>query len=732
MTLDTTGVTNNSRTDPALSPTVFPARAARGRGLIATHGPATFGLAKLALAVLALTTLATLISPTPATAQETPAPDLLTVGHYLDMERVGDPRISPDGTRILFTRSWVNKMEDRFDSEIRIMDADGGRQRLLLKGSSPRWSPDGTRIAYLAPGEPSGQQIFVRWMDAEGATTQVTRETEAPTNFKWSPDGQHIYFQRHVPHSDPWPIDLPAAPEGAEWTPAPRVIDRIHFRYDRIGFLEEGFTHLFRVPADGGTARQLTSGEWYAGATFVPGVGNVGYDLTPDGGTLIFDGLMEDTDNKYRESHIYAMDLASGDIRQLTSERGPWSRPLVSPDGRRIAYTGFLWTSQTYKTTELYVMDLDGGNQRLVSGELDRDVGAMHWSDDSRGVFFAAGDRGTMNVHFATVDGDVSQVTEGNHMLSFTSATPAGHAVGTLTSPHRPGDVVTFHLDRPGEIRQLTHVNDDILAGKRLGDVEEIWYESTGGTQVQGWIVKPPGFDPAESYPLILHIHGGPHGMYNVGFSYPYQNFAANGYVTLYTNPRGSTGYGTDFGNAIDNGYPSVDYDDLMAGVDALIGRGYINEDQMYVTGCSGGGVLSSWVIGHTTRFAAAGVRCPVTNWISFAGTADIPVWGYYRYEGYPWDNPDKYLEHSPLMHVGKVTTPTILITGGLDLRTPMAQTEEYYQALKQLGVPTKLLWFHDEYHGTGSKPSNFMRTQLYLMKWFEEYGGKPKMTMDR
>ena len=683
------------------------------------------------LTTLALTTLAliTLLPPIPATAQETPATDLLTVGHYLDMERVGDPQISPDGTRIIFTRSWVNKMEDRFESEIRIMDEGGGRQRFLLKGSSPRWSPDGTRIAYLAPGEPSGQQIFVRWMDAEGATTPVTREIEAPANFRWSPDGKQIYFQRFVPHSDPWPIDLPAAPEGAKWTPAPRIIDRIHYRYDRIGFLEEGFTHLFRVPADGGTAQQLTSGRWHAGATFVPGVGNVGYDLTPDGGTLVFDGLMEDTDNRYRESHIYALDLASGDIRQLTSERGPWSRPVVSPDGRRIAYTGYPWTSQTYKTTELYVMDLDGGNQRLVSGDLDRDVGAMHWSDDSRGVFFTAGDRGTMNVHYATVGGDVRQVTEGDHMLSLNSATPGGRAVGILTSPHQPGDVVAYDLSRPGEIRQLTHVNDDILARKRLGDVEEIWYESTGGTQVQGWIVKPPGFDPGQSYPLILHIHGGPHGMYNVGFSYPYQNYAANGYVTLYTNPRGSTGYGTDFGNAIDNGYPSVDYDDLMAGVDALLDRGYVNEDQMYVTGCSGGGVLSSWVIGHTTRFAAAGVRCPVINWMSFAGNADITVWGYYRYHGYPWDNPDKYLEHSPLMYVENVTTPTILITGELDLRTPMAQTEEYYQALKQLGVPTKLLRFHDEYHGTSSKPSNFMRTQLYLMKWFEEHGGQPKMT---
>ncbi len=670
---------------------------------------------------------------TVAPAQEIPAVDLLTVGHYLDMERVSDPQISPDGSRIVYTRAWVDKLEDRFKSSLWVMDADGGRKRFLLEGSSPRWSPDGTRIAFLAPGEPEGTQIFVRWMDAEGATSQVTRETEAPSNFQWSPDGAHIYFQRFVPHKDPWPIDLPPAPEGAAWTAPPRIIDRIHYRFDRIGFLDEGFTHLFRVSSDGGNARQLTRGPWNAGATFVPGVGNVGYDLSPDGRVLIFDGLMEeDGDGRYRESHIYAMNLATGDIDQLTRERGPWARPAISPDGRRIAYAGYPWTSQTYKTTDLYVMDVDGGNPRLLSATLDRDVGSLHWAEDSRGVFFTAGDQGTTNVHHASLSGEVRQVTEGGHMLSLASVATGGLATGTRSSPHEPGDVVAFDLSRPGEIRQLTRVNADVLAGKRLGEVEEIWYESTGGTRVQGWIVKPPDFEPTRRYPLILHIHGGPHGMYNVSFSYPYQNFAANGYVTLYTNPRGSTGYGTDFGNAIDNGYPSVDYDDLMAGVDALLERGYINEDQMYVTGCSGGGVLSSWVIGHTTRFAAAGVRCPVINWMSFAGTADITVWGYYRYHGYPWDNPEKYLEHSPLMYVENVTTPTILMTGELDLRTPMAQTEEYYQALKQLGVPTKMLRFHDEYHGTSSKPSNFMRTQLYLMKWFEEHGGAPKITMDR
>jgi dipeptidyl aminopeptidase/acylaminoacyl peptidase len=359
---------------------------------------------------------------------------------------------------------------------------------------------------------------------------------------------------------------------------------------------------------------------------------------------------------------------------------------------------------------------------RLLTGDLDRDVGSLHWDADSDGVYFTAGDQGTMNVHRASVDGELRQVTSGTHMLGLSSMARGEIAVGIRSAPHDPPDVVSYRMGDGSAHTRLTHVNDDVLENKRLGDVEEIWYTSTSDTDVQGWIVKPPDFDPDEEYPLILHIHGGPHGMYNVGFNYTYQNYAANGYLVLYTNPRGSTGYGTDFGNAIDNGYPSVDYDDLMAGVDAVIDRGWVDEDRMYVTGCSGGGVLSSWVIGHTDRFAAAGVRCPVINWMSFAGTADITVWGYYRYEGFPWTNPDKYLEHSPLMYVEDVTTPTILMTGELDLRTPMGQTEEYYQALKQVGVPTLMLRFHEEYHGTGSQPSNFMRTQLYLMKWFQQY----------
>jgi len=662
--------------------------------------------------------------PLQASAQKTPSDSLLAVAHYLDFERVSSPQISPDGSQIIYTRSHVNKLEDRFDSELWIMQAEGSRHRFLTKGSSPRWSPDGTRIAYLAEGSPSGSQLFVRWMDAEGATSQITHVQETPSSFTWSPDGTKLAFVMLVPEKESWSIDMPSPPEGATWTPAPRMITTTHYRQDRRGFAEEGYTHLFTVPADGGTPHQLTSGFWNVGARF-SGLGfGAGIDWTPDSQHIVFDGLMDQhaSEDGYKLSAIHAVNVETSAIRTLTSEAGYWTNPVVSPDGQQVAFTGFAYTPQTYKTSELFVVGTEGQNPRKISGDLDRDVGSLFWASDSNGVYFTAGDRGSQNVHLAPLNGEVEAVTEGTHMLSLDSMTRNGMAAGVRTSFHQPADVVRINLTNNGDVAQLTHINDDVLTGKHLGEVEEIWYTSTDDTQVQGWIVKPPTFDASKDYPLILYIHGGPHAMYNVGFSFTYQNYAAHDYVVLYTNPRGSTGYGTDFGNAIDNGYPSVDYEDLMAGVDAVLDRGYIDDERLYITGCSGGGVLSSWAIGQTDRFAAAAVRCPVTNWISFAGTADIVQWSYHRFDGYFWDNPTKWLEHSPLMHVGKVTTPVLLMTGELDLRTPMSQTEEYYAALKVLDVPAVLLRFNGEYHGTSSKPSNYLRTQLYIMDWFERY----------
>ena len=518
---------------------------------------------------------------------------------------------------------------------------------------------------------------------------------------------------------------MPRPPEGAKWTPGPRAIDRLHYRQDRRGFQEQGFVQLFVVPAEGGTPRQLTYGDFHAGARFDGLDGGVSYEWTPDGKTVVFDGLREpDADYRYRESHLYALDVATDAVRQLTSRRGLWTGPVISPDGRTVAFEGHDFTTQTYKTDELYVIGADGAGMRQISGEFDRDPQNLRWAPDGSGLYFTAGDRGASNVRFAPLRGGVRQVTEGIHMLSLSSLARDFTAVGVRSDPDEPADVVRYDLRRPELITRLTSVNEDVLGNKRLARVEEVWYTSTGGTRVQGWIVKPPSFDPARKYPLILEIHGGPHAMYNVGFSYMFQNFAANGYVVLYTNPRGSTGYGTAFGNAINRAYPSVDYDDLMAGVDTLLGRGYIDPQRLYVSGCSGGGVLSSWVIGHTTRFAAAAVRCPVIDWMSMAGTTDIPLFTYNFFDAPFWEKPDQWLKQSSLMYVGNVRTPTLLMTGELDLRTPMPQTEAYYSALKMRRVPTVMLRFNGEYHGTGSKPSNFMRTQLYMMSWFEKHVG--------
>ena len=675
------------------------------------------------------------IATHPLVAQETASDTLLTVNHYLDWEQVGDPQLSPDGSQIVYTRSWVNRLEDKWESALWIMSADGSRARFLTKGSSPRWSPDGTRIAYFAEGEPKGTQVFVRWMDAEGATSQVTHLTETPGNLRWSPDGKMLSFAMLVRHATPWNISMPAAPTGANWTAAPRIVDRLHFRQDRVGFMEDGYLHLFLVPAEGGTPRQLTTGDWNVGARFDGLSTGVGYDWTPDGKSIVVDGFKDATaDHNYRGSRLYVVDVASGAIRQLITRPGTWNDPSISPDGRSVAFTGYDSADVSYRAEDLWVIGLDGAGMKKVSGDLDRDPGGVRWAPDGSGLYFTAGDRGTQNVWFAALSGaGAREITSGTHMLSLSSIDRNLNAVGTQSDPANPPDVARFSLRRPGPATILTDVNADVLGRIHLAKVQEVWYASSGGARIQGWIVTPPSFDPAKKYPLILEIHGGPHGMYGVGFSYMFQNFAANGYVVLYVNPRGSTGYGSAFGNAIFHDYPGVDYDDLMAGVDTVIGRGLVDTTRMYVSGCSGGGVLSSWVIGHTHRFAAAAVRCPVIDWISMTGETDIPLFTYNFFDAPFWEKPDQWLKHSSLMYVGAVTTPTLLMTGQLDMRTPIPQTEEFYSALKYRGVETVMLRFNGEYHGTGSKPTNFMRTQLYMMSWFNKYtrqsGGRVSTT---
>lgn len=662
-----------------------------------------------------------------ADAQEIRSATRLTNDHYFDFERVSNAQIAPDGARIVYTRQQVNKIEDRWDSSLWIVNADGTQNRFLTKGSNPRWSSDGKRILYIADGEPRGAQIFVRWIDTDGPATQITHATEKVADARWSPDGKSIAFSMFVPEKDPWNISMPPAPEGAKWTGAPRVVSTLHYRQDQVGFLQDGHTHLFIVSADGGAARQLTNGKWSAGAGELRAA--VPMDWTPDSKSIVFEAdHTADSDLHYQVSQLLVVDVATGAIRELVSDPGSWGRPSVSPDGKTVAFSGFPHSNRTHSVADLYVVPLAGGEKKKISGNYDRDPLNLHWSPDSASVYFDADDHGSRNVVFAAVaGGGAKPVTTGAHVLTMDSVSSDMVAVGTETDPDNPPDIVRYNLRRPSETKKLTSVNASLLQGMHLAKTEEIGFTSSGDAKVQGWVVKPPDFDPAKKYPLILEIHGGPFSMYNVAFNYMFQNFAANDFVVLYVNPRGSTGYGTAFSGGIDHNYPGPDYDDLMAGVDATIGKGFVDTTHMYVSGCSGGGVLSSWVIGHTDRFAAAAVRCPVIDWLSMTGNTDIPLFTYSFFEKPFWEDPKEWLSHSSVMSAGKVTTPTLLMTGVLDRRTPMPQTEEYYSALKVRGVPVKLLQFEGEYHGTASKPSNFIRTQLYMMSWFKKYSRTPE-----
>jgi dipeptidyl aminopeptidase/acylaminoacyl peptidase len=666
--------------------------------------------------VAVLLGLAVTIAPKPAESQ---APEgTLQLEHYLDWEFVRNPQLSPDGSQVVYTREWIDKINDAHATQLWIMNSDGSRDRFLLDGSSPSWSPDGTRIAFVRQGEPDGAQIFVRWMDAEGAVSQVTRLTDSPSSIQWSPDGERIAFNMlEEAEPDPaWRIDMPDRPEGADWTAPPRIVERLNYRRDGSGWSAVGFRHIYVVSASGGTPAKITSGDYDHGTP----------EWMPDGRSIVFSGLrVEDAEYQFRESALYSVDVASGRIEQLTTRRGSEASPLPSPDGSMIAYLGNEFTRDTYIERELSVMRADGSGARVILGEMGG-ISNVAWAADGSGLYFDAAMRGTSNLWFAPLNGEPRQVTHGNHMLS-TTHIAAGSAVGVRTSYHEPGSLVHYTLDDPDQLHILKGTNEAVLSRIQLGEVEEIWYESVDGLPIQGWINKPPNFDPNRKYPLILRIHGGPHVMYNTGFDFKNQDHAANGYVVLYTNPRGSSGYGSEFGNEIKYAYPSMDYDDLMVGVDSMLARGYIDEQNLFVYGGSGGGVLTAWIVGHTDRFTAAVAKAPVTNWMSFVGTTDGASW-YFNFEEHFWNDPSEHLERSPIMYVGNVSTPTMVMTGERDLRTPMEQTEQLYRALKLRQVPTAMVRLTDGWHTRSRPPTNFIRVQLLLRNWFQRYavGGEP------
>jgi acylaminoacyl-peptidase len=654
----------------------------------------------------------------------------LAIEDVFNLELATDPQISPDGKRVIYVRGFADIMADERRSNLWIVDADGTNHRPLTTGnasdSSPRWSADGSQIAYISDRDGS-PQIYRRWMDT-GQTAKLTSLISAPAGIAWSPDGKWISFTALVPEEPAKVEGMPKPPEGAKWAEPATVIDRLVYRFNGPGYLKAGYTQLFVVPAEGGTPRQISSGNFQHGGIAFRSSEAV---WTPDGKHLIMSANRRpDYELEPIDTEIFEFTVADGAVRALTSRKGPDHSPQVSPDGKRIAYLGFDDRYQGYQVTRLYVMARDGSGSRLLSESLDRDVANIRWSPDGTGIFFTSDDEGNTGLHFLTLDGPVKKLAA--NLGSGWSAYGGGASISiardgafatTFSRPHVPGDIAVGTLGG-ASTRVLTAVNEDLFAAKALGEVEEIWYESSKDRRrVQGWLLKPPDFDPSRKYPLILEIHGGPFANYGDRFDLEKQLMAARGYVVLYTNPRGSTSYGGEFGNLIHHAYPGDDFYDLDSGVDAAIAKGYIDPENLMVTGGSGGGVLTSWMVGRTTRFRAAVTVYPVINWYSFVLTSDIGNWtSKYWFPGLPWDHVEHYEKRSLLSVVKNVKTPTMVLCGEEDYRTPMSESEQYYQALKLLGVDTALVRVPGEPHGISRRPSHHMAKILSIIDWFEDH----------
>jgi acylaminoacyl-peptidase len=676
-----------------------------------------------ALRLFVVLTLASL----PASA----APERLKFTDLFDLEYATDPQISPDGKAIVYVRNFCDVLTDKRYANLWWIHADGQDQRPLTTGqfndSSPRWSPDGKQLIFISnrDGKP---QVHRVWVDS-GQVARITNVPNPPSNPGWSPDGRWISFVSLVSRDAKTIPDMPKAPKDAKWAEPVTLIDSLIYRFDKNGYLKPGNYHVFVVPVEGGTARQVTRGDFdYGNSDLLPGV--TAPEWSPDGTSILtIANRHPEHDYEPLESEIYEINLKDGATRQLTDRRGPDTSPKISPDGKWIAYLGFDDELKSFATTRVYLMDRQGGQRRLLAPSFSHSVSAIAWAGN--GLLCQYDEEGETKIGSLALDGQFKPLTR--HVGSGSGGRPyaggsfsaarAGAVAFTYTLPDLPGEVALLGPGR-SDVKVLTSLNADVLSNRDLGTTEEIRFESSiDQRKIQGWIIKPPGFDSARKYPLILEIHGGPFANYGPRFAANLQLYAAHEYVVLYINPRGSTSYSEEFANLIHHKYPGDDYYDLMSGVDAVIAKGFVDANNLFVTGGSGGGVLTCWVIGKTNRFRAAVSAFPVINWYSFVLTADANNYFYkYWFPGFPWDHAQHYLERSPISLVGNVTTPTLVMTGEEDYRTPISESEQYYQALKLRKVEAVLARVPGEPHGVSQRPSHQIASVVATLNWFESH----------
>ncbi|WP_247670607.1 S9 family peptidase [Alteromonas sp. MMG017] len=643
-----------------------------------------------------------------------------------DLEYVSDVRVSPNGKQVAYVRRSNDIMSDSTRSNIWLASVDGKSHRPLLSSKksyySPRWSPDGKRLAYLS-NEEGKPQLYVRWMDT-GQTALITNVTSSLGNITWSPNGKHIAFTMSVNVEEkPLKVNLPKKPKDAKWAPKFEYITKARYQADGKGILEPAYTHIFIVSTDGGTARQLTSGNYHHRG---------GVSFSPDSQKIYFSANRSDNwEYEPVESDIFTVNM-QGDIEQLTDFKGTESAPVVSPNGKYVAYSRRSDDKVMYKNRYLYIMNADGTDHKNLTADIDNSVSNFQWKGN-KSIYFQQSVRGLAQVDIVTLSGKVKSVAKG--LGGTTLGRP--YVFGMY---HASDNVVAYtkgRTDRPADVfvttrneQQLTFLNEDALGHKQLGEVNEIVYRSSiDDEEIQGWYILPPNYDETKKYPLILEIHGGPNLAYGPVFTAELQRMAAEGYIVFYDNHRGSTGYGERFALLLQGKYSSkYDFADHMSGVDALIDKGLVDPEKLFITGGSAGGIASAYAIGLTNRFKAAVVAKPVINWLSKVLTADSGLYQIpFQFPAKPWENIAHYWERSPLSLVGNVTTPTMLITGTEDKRTPSSEAEQFYQALKLQKVDTVLVKVPGSPHGIASKPSRMIGKVENILAWFKKYSAEQK-----
>jgi len=634
-----------------------------------------------------------------------------------------DPQINPDGSKIAYVRRTNDIMTDRAVSSIWLIDLASGAETPLVTGAgthvSPRWSPSGDRLAYISTESGGGPELHVRWMES-GESANITALAEGPGGIEWSPDGTRIAYTARIPGKGLTLGSPPTKPEGAEWAKALQVIDRVTYRRDGGTYVKPGTTQLFVVSATGGAPRQLTFGEYSNGGSV---------EWSPDGSTLYFSAnRREDWELEFFQTDIYALSLASGDITQLTTRSGPDGGAQVSPDGSQIAYLGFNDVGNAFDQTNLYVMNADGsGSRHLVPG-FDRGFDRLEWNE--AGLFASYEDEGEHRV--AKVDLDASAPNPMDARLGSTyyalpytggewSVSERGALAFTTVSSVAPPDL---GVETRRGIRTLTSLNAVSLAGKEMSQTRELSVTMDDGTIIPAWITLPPGYEEGETVPTILEMHGGPYAAYGPEFSIDYQLYGTAGYAVVFANPGGSTGYGEEFADRIEDNYPISNFPELMAVVDAAVAQGFADEENLFVTGGSGGGILTAWVVGKTDRFKAAAAHKPVINWVSQGLMSDLPTLiPRYWLGGLPWEKPEEYWARGPLSNMANVTTPTLVLVGAEDYRTPRSEAEQFYGALKLIGVDTALVVTPNSSHNNLSQsPSQQAARTASVIAWFDRY----------